>query len=97
MATGDFKLLKLQKKLEVYEESLDYLTKWCKNNEELSLKISNWISSNTDNFELKHLKIITQYHIDISKVHYATIALLDKVYKNKERLDKWKEDIQNVQ
>lgn len=97
MGVGQFKIQRLETKLEVYEKSLDYLSKWCKENQELSLKISEWLTANTYKFDIKQLKTVTQYHIEISKIMYATIALLDKVYRNKERLEKWKEDLSNVQ
>lgn len=97
VSVGQFKIRRLETKLETYEESLAYLTEWCKKNQDISLKISDWLSSNTYNLDVKQLKTVTQYHIEISKIMYATIALLDKVYKNKERLEKWKEDLSNVQ
>lgn len=96
MAVGEFKIFRLQDKLEKYKKSLDYLNEWCKENQELSLKISRWLNENSDKFELKHLKQITQYHIEISKILYASIALLDKIYRNEERLEKWKKDLQDV-
>lgn len=97
MTVGQFKIQRLQTKLETYERSLDYLTKWCNENQDLSLKISKWLSDNSDKLDIKQLKLVTQYHIEISKILYASIALLDKIYRNKERLDKWKEDLKNVQ
>lgn len=97
MTVGQFKIQRLQTKLETYEKSLDYLTNWCNENQELSLRISKWLSENSSNFDIKHLKLVTQYHIEISKILYASIALLDKIYRNKERLDKWKSDLKDVQ
>lgn len=94
---NNFKIARLQSKLNTYKESLDYLTKWCKANQELSLKISEFLAKNSDKFNINQMKTVTQYHIEISKVMYATVALLDKIYRNEERLEKWKEDLQNVQ
>lgn len=91
------KLKSLNSKLETYEATLNYLTKWCQDNQDLSKEISNWIKTSVNELNANHLKTITNYHIEISKINYATIALLDKVYRQKERLEKWQEEIEKVQ
>ena len=67
MTVGQFKIQRLQTKLETYERSLDYLTKWCNENQDLSLKISKWLSDNSDKLDIKQLKLVTQYHIEKRK------------------------------
>lgn len=94
---AEIKVRNLRSKLETYEKSLDYLTKWCQDNQEIGAKITKWLNNNASEFEMKNLKTITNYHIEISKINYATIALIDKVYRQKERLEKWQEEIEKVQ
>lgn len=94
---SEIKIRNLKSKLETYEKSLEYLTQWCQDNQEVGKKITKWLNDNSEKFEMKNLKTITNYHIEISKINYATIALLDKVYKQKERLEKWEKEIERVQ
>lgn len=88
---------KIRTKLEQYENHLNYLTEWCEQNKELSNKISKWLTEKVDNTDIKNLKIITNYHIEISKIMYSTIALLDKIYRQKERYEKWQSELEKVQ
>ena len=91
------KMKKMQDRLRFYENSIDHLKIWFEENEELSLKITRWLKESADKLDLNQLKTVTQYHIEISKIMYASLALLDKVYRNKERFETWEKELEELQ
>lgn len=90
------KLKRADEKLKFYENSIEHLRIWYEENEQLGLKISKWLNEKSDEFDLSQLKTVTQYHIEISKVMYASLALLDKLYRNKERFEQWQADVNEL-
>lgn len=91
------KISTIERKLMFYETSLEYLKTWVEENQELALQITRLLKEKSENISFTDLKKITQYHIEISKVMYASLALIDKIYRSKERIEKWHADLEKVQ
>lgn len=91
------KLKKFEEKLTFYENSIEHLSNWFEESQKLSLEITKWLKESADKLDLNQLKVVTQYHIEISKIMYASLALLDKIYRNEERFKKWSEDLRELQ
>ncbi len=87
----------MEDKLRFYENAIDHLKIWFEENELLSLEITKWIKESSDKLDLNQLKTVTHYHIEISKIMYASLALLDKLYRNKERFEQWSNELEEIQ
>lgn len=84
-------------KLKFYAASIEYLRDWVQENEKLAVEITKLLRENlkTDN-SVEDLKFITHYHLEIAKIIYSSIALIDKVDNTQIKLEKWKSDLENL-